>query len=107
MTQDETWVHHFDQESKMQSKQWKHSGSLAPKKCKRVHPAEKLMALIFWDSQWVIMVNYLEQGRTKNGAFYAGELRRLCQEIARKRREKTDSRCSALAGQRPCTTVTS
>ena len=27
VTQDETWVHHFDPESKMQSKQWKHPGS--------------------------------------------------------------------------------
>ena len=24
VTQDETWVHHFDQESKMQSMRWKH-----------------------------------------------------------------------------------
>ena len=24
VTQDETWVHHFDPESKMHSKQWKH-----------------------------------------------------------------------------------
>ena len=27
VTQDETWGHHFDPESKMQSKQWKHPGS--------------------------------------------------------------------------------
>ena len=27
VTQDETWVHHFDPESKIQSKQWKHPGS--------------------------------------------------------------------------------
>ena len=27
VTQDETWVHHFDSESKMQSKQLKHHGS--------------------------------------------------------------------------------
>ena len=26
VAQDETWVHHFDQESKIQSKQWKHPG---------------------------------------------------------------------------------
>ena len=26
VTQDVTWVHHFDPESKMQSKQWKHPG---------------------------------------------------------------------------------
>ena len=30
VTQDETWVHHFDQESKMQSKEWKHPGSSPP-----------------------------------------------------------------------------
>ena len=27
VTQNETWVHHFDSESKMQSMQWKHPGS--------------------------------------------------------------------------------
>ena len=27
VTQDETWVHPYDPESKMQSKQWKHPGS--------------------------------------------------------------------------------
>ena len=27
VTQDETLAHHFDSESKMQSKQWKHPGS--------------------------------------------------------------------------------
>ena len=50
VTQDETWVHHFDPESKMQSKQWKHPGSPPPKKFKRVLPAGKVMTSIFWDS---------------------------------------------------------
>ena len=34
------------------------------------------------------MIDFLEQGRTINGAYYAAELRRLRQEIARKRRGK-------------------
>ena len=34
------------------------------------------------------MIDYLEQGRTIKGAYYAGELRRLRQEIAEKRRVK-------------------
>ena len=34
------------------------------------------------------MIDYLEQGRMINGAYYAGELRRLRQEIARRRRGK-------------------
>ena len=32
VTQDETWVHPFDPESKKQSNQWKHPGSPSPKK---------------------------------------------------------------------------
>ena len=35
------------------------------------------MAPIYWDSQGVIMVDYLEQGRMINGAYYTGELRFL------------------------------
>ena len=35
------------------------------------------MASIFWDSQGVIMIDYLEQGRTISGAYYAGEVRQF------------------------------
>ena len=51
-----------------------------PKKFKRVHSAGKVMVSIFWYCQGVIMINYLDQGRTINGDYHAGELRRLCQE---------------------------
>ena len=59
--QGETWVHNFDPESKMQSKQCKHPGSPLPKKFKRINSAGKVMASTFWDSQGVIMIDYLEQ----------------------------------------------
>ena len=88
VTQDETWVHHFDPESKMQSKQWKHPASPSLKKFKRVHSVGMVIASMFWDSQGVIMIDYLEQGGMINGAYYAGKLRRLRLEIARKRRGK-------------------
>ena len=51
----------------MQSKQGKHPGSSTHKKFKSVHSARKVMASIFWDSQGVIMIDYIEQGRTING----------------------------------------
>ena len=51
------------------------------------------MASIYWDSPRVIIIDYLEQGRTINGADYAGKFRR---EIARKR-EGNSMWCSALA----------
>ena len=101
VTQDETWVHHFDLESKKQSMQWKHPGSPPPKKFKRVSSAGKVMASIFWDNQGVIMVDYLEEGHTINSAYYAEELRNRrmaasgdCEEEER----KVDLRRSALAG---------
>ena len=59
VTQDETWVLHFDPEANKQSKQWKHPGSPAPKKFKRVSSAGKAMALSFRIvralSWWIIL----------------------------------------------------
>ena len=43
-----------------------------PKKFKRGHSTGKVMSLIVWDSQGVTMIDYLEQGRTINGTYYAG-----------------------------------
>ena len=59
------------------------------------------MASIFLDSQGVIIIDYLEQGHTINGAYYAGEMKWLQQEIAKKEARKTDPPCSALAGLCP------
>ena len=93
------------QSQKMQSKQWKHPGSSPPKKFKRFHLAGMVMASIFWDSHGVIMINYLEQGRTINGAYYAGESRRLCQEIAKKRRGKQTRGALLLQDKAPAHTA--
>ena len=35
------------------------------------------MTSVFWDSQGMIMIDYLEHSHTINGAYYAGEFRRL------------------------------
>ena len=47
-----------------------------------------MMASIFWDSQGVIIVAYLEDGHTINGAYYAEELKWLHQEIVKEKRGK-------------------
>ena len=52
VTQDETWVHHFDPEAKKQSMQWKHSGSHPLKKFKRVSSTGKVMASIVLDGRY-------------------------------------------------------
>ena len=53
------------------------------------------------------MVDYLQQGRSINGAYHAAELKRLRLEIAKKEERKIDSRCSALTGQCACSHVAS
>ena len=67
--------------------QWKHPGSPPPMKVSSVPSARKVMASKFWDSQDVIMVDYLEEGHMINGAYYAEEQRWLHQEIVRKEEE--------------------
>ena len=68
-----------------------------PEKFKWFHSVGKVMTSIFWDSQKLIMIYYLDQDRMVNCAYYADELRRLRQEIARKKTRKTGSLCSAIA----------
>ena len=50
------------------------------------------------------MIDYLEQGCTINGAYYAAELRRLRQEIARKRTGKSTQGVLLLQDNAPAHT---
>lgn len=85
VTQDETWVHHFEPESKMQSKQWKRNTSPYPRKAKVVPSAGKIMASVFWDAKGVILIDYLPKGQTINGPYYANLIRKLRVAIREKR----------------------
>lgn len=85
VTVDETWIHHYTPETKIQSKQWTGKGESAPKKAKVVPSAGKVMATVFWDSHGIIFIDYLEKGKTITGVYYASLLDQLKVEIAQKR----------------------
>lgn len=85
VTVDETWVHHYTPESKQQSKQWMAAGERAPKKAKTVLSAGKVMATVFWDSEGIIMIDYLAKGKTITGRYYADLLDRFKAELLQKR----------------------
>ena len=55
LTQDEYWVHHFDQETKRQLMQWNHPGSPS-KDGKGVSSAAKMMASVFWDAKSTVFI---------------------------------------------------
>lgn len=81
ITVDETWIHHYTPETKIQSKQWTAKGEPAPKKAKTVISAGKVMATVFWDSHGVILIDYLQKGKTITGAYYASLLDKLKAEL--------------------------
>ncbi|UYV81812.1 K02A2.6-like [Cordylochernes scorpioides] len=88
VTMDETWAHHFTPESKQQSMQWRHSGSPPPKKAKTVPSAGKVMVSVFWDSEGVLLLDFLNKGQTITGNYYANLVKQLQEAIKEKRRGK-------------------
>jgi histone-lysine N-methyltransferase SETMAR len=85
VTMDETWVHHYTPETKQQSKQWVEAGGSAPKKAKSIASAGKVMASVFWDAKGILLIDYLEKGRTITGEYYANLLDQLDAKIQEKR----------------------
>ncbi|XP_071088847.1 histone-lysine N-methyltransferase SETMAR-like [Haliotis cracherodii] len=88
VTGDETWVHHYDPETKEQSKQWTGFASPRPKKFKTQPSAGEVMATIFWDTKGVLLIDYLPRGQTITGEYYYDLLDRLRTAILAKRRGK-------------------
>ncbi|GBP46743.1 Histone-lysine N-methyltransferase SETMAR [Eumeta japonica] len=88
VTVDETWVRQYDSESKQESMQWTKKGERPPKKFKVQKSASKLMATIFWDSEGVLLIDYLPKGTTMNGQYYANLLAQAREAVVQKRRGK-------------------
>jgi len=67
---DETWLYHYDPETKQQSMAWRHSGSPRPKKFRVQTFAGKVLAPIFWDQDGILITGYHPQGQTINAEYY-------------------------------------
>ena len=85
ITGDETWVYLYDPETKQQSKQWLLRESSGPIKFKSERSVKKVMATVFWDSEGVALVDFLENKKTVTGAYYVEVLRKLIAKLAEKR----------------------
>ena len=66
VTGEETWIHHYQPETKQASRQWKHKESPTLTKFKIVPSVSKVMATVFWDMRGVLLVEFQEHGRTVN-----------------------------------------
>jgi hypothetical protein len=88
MTMDETWLYHYNPETKQQSMEWLYSGSPcpAPKKFQVQKSTGKVLALIFWDQGGMIINEYLQKGQTINTKYYSSLLVQLKDILKEKHR---------------------
>ena len=74
VTGDESWVYHYEPQSKRQPMQWKYPLSPANKKFKTQASAGKVTLTIFWDVNGPILVHFQEKGQTVTSAWYSDML---------------------------------
>uniref|UniRef100_A0A1I8JKM9 HTH_48 domain-containing protein n=1 Tax=Macrostomum lignano TaxID=282301 RepID=A0A1I8JKM9_9PLAT len=67
---DETWVYSWDPETKAQSAEWLPAHSPRPQKAIRKQGAIKIMHVMFFDSQGILLNWAVPQGTTVNGDYY-------------------------------------
>ena len=60
----ETWAHHYDPEKKRQSMEYRYKESPQPKKVKTQALAGKVMLTVFWNSEGVVLADFLEKETT-------------------------------------------
>ncbi|KFD50419.1 hypothetical protein M513_08646, partial [Trichuris suis] len=101
VTGDEVWLCHYDPETEQQSSQWKHVNSPRPKRARLEPRLGKILATIFWDAEGIILIDYMEDGGTITGKYYANLLLQLREEIKEKRRGKLSRKVLLLQDNSP------
>jgi hypothetical protein len=59
ITGNETWSHHYELESKLKYKEWRHVNSPSKKKFKMLPSAGKMKCTVFWDRKGVILLDFI------------------------------------------------
>ena len=82
VTVDETWLPHYNPETKAQSKSWVAPGEPPPFKAKSVASAGKTMITVFWDAEGIIIIiDDLEENTTINTDRYIKSLNKLAKKL--------------------------
>jgi len=77
VTMDETWLYHYDLETKQQSMKWRHRGSRRPKIFRVQKSFGIVLASIFWDQDGILLIDYFPKGQTINAEYYSSRLVQL------------------------------
>ena len=81
--------------------EWRHSGAPRPKKFRVQKSAGKVLALIFWDQDGILLIDHLPKGQTINAEYYSSLLVQLKDILKEKRRGKVTRVGLVLARQGP------
>jgi len=85
---DETWLYHYEPETKQQWMEWRHSGSPRPKKFRVQKSAGNFSLRFFWDQDGILHIDYLPKGQTINAEYYSSLLVQLKDILKEKRHGK-------------------
>ena len=99
VTMDESWLYHYESETKQQSMEWRHSGSLRPKMFRVQKSIGKVLASIFWDEDGILLIDYLPKGQTINAEYLSSLLVQLKDILKEKRRGNVTKGALVLARQ--------
>ena len=85
-----SWIYCYDPETKRQNSQWKHAGSLRPKKARQSKSNKILMIrFFFFDSTGMIYMHWVPTEQTVNKEYYFEVLRDFRKRFVRKRHQST------------------
>ena len=84
VTGDESWIHHYDPVSQLEAKVWKRLGEQISTRLHQERSAGKMMMIIFWDKDGVLLTEHLPHGTTIKGSCYASIIERLRSVIVKK-----------------------
>ena len=84
VTGDESWIHHYDSLSQLEAKFWKRIGEQTPTRLHQERSVGKMMMIIFWYKDGVLLTEYLSRGTTINGPHYVLIIERLRSVIVEK-----------------------
>ena len=88
VTGDESWTHHYDPLSQLEAKIWKRLGEQTPTRLRQERSAGKIMMIIFWNKDDVVLTEYPPRRTTINSPCYASIIERLRSVIVEKGRDK-------------------
>jgi len=84
---DETWLYHYDPETKQQTVEWRLSGKPRPKKFRMQKFRWKSSPLdFFWNQDGILLIDYLPKGQTINAEYYSSLLVQLKDILKENRR---------------------